>query len=333
MCTSILQIAKDGTHFLSRTMDWHRMGSMPLFSPRQYEWKSVYNNHTYYNKYALIGGGGPHDDEIDVSDGINEWGLSVQKLTFTNGSKLSVKRNDDKVQLAPFELPFYLLGNFKSVAEIEAHIDEIELMGDEEADRKYGHPELHFTVLDKTGRIVVIEPTTQPMAIKNNPLGILTNSYNFEKQISQLSDYMEFTPEFKNGTVPLNTPKVTTGNFSGKKVPTGSFTPGSRFIRAAYDKERANIPANEEEAVVSSWHLLNGVSVPRSTDHRSTYSIYRAGTSSESLTYYFEPYDRMSIVKLQLTPEMLTWTKPKFYSVVDDLVVDDLNLRDTVTGA
>lgn len=332
MCTSILQIAKDGTHLLSRTMDWYRMGSMPLFTPRDYSWKSVYDHHEYKNKYALIGGGGPHDDEVDVSDGINEWGLSVQKLTFSNGSILSTQRNSEKTQLAPFELPFYLLGNFKSVAEIEAYLSEIELMTDEFADQAYGHPELHFTVLDKTGRIVVIEPTKQPMEVRNNPLGILTNSHNFEKQINQLEDYMEFTPAFKAGTVPLNTPKVTTSNFSGKKVPTGSFTPGSRFIRAAYDKERANIPANEDEAVISSWHLLNSVSVPKSTDHQRTYSIYRAATSSESLSYYFEPYDRMSIVKLQLTPEMLNWTKPKFYSVINDLVVDNLNKRDEVPG-
>lgn len=88
MCTSILQIAKDGSHILARTMDWHVMRSMPLFVPRGYRWQSLFDNQPYVTKYALIGGSGPHDHEIDVSDGVNERGLSIQKLTFANGSHL-----------------------------------------------------------------------------------------------------------------------------------------------------------------------------------------------------------------------------------------------------
>lgn len=325
MCTSILQISKDGSHILARTMDWHVMRSMPLFSPRGYQWQSLFDNRVHTNRYALIGGGGPHDHELDVSDGVNEKGLSVQKLTFANGSQLVDTPTPGLVQLAPFEFSFYLLGNYGSVAEIEAHLDEIQLMSGRLAANPIGDSELHFAVVDRTGRTVVIEPTHFPMKVRENPLGVVTNSKDFERQLARLGQYVNYTDDFEAGTVPLNTPRVTTGRFSGKPVPSGSYTPGGRFVRAAYYKERADLPADETEGVISAWHLLDSVTVPKSHNYRPTYSVYRAATCSESLTYYFQPYNRLDVVRLRLKPEMLDWTEPKFYPIKNELTVTELN--------
>lgn len=325
MCTSIYQIALDGTHVLGRTMDWHTLGAGPVFVPRQFQWRSVYDNQGYQNKYAIIGSGRPHDDEIDISDGINEFGLSVQKLTFTNGAIFDQQPDLNKHSIAPFELPLYLLGHYKSIADIEAHIHEIQLMSGEHAFKTYGYPELHYVASDATGRIVAIETSARPLKIYENPLGILTNAHNFERQLNQLRDYMTFTPAFEAGEVPLNTPRVTTGSFSGKKVPAGSYTPGSRFIRAAYYKERTDQPANEIEGIISMWHLLNGVCVPKSRAYQQNYSIYRAATVTDSLSYYYESYNRLGTVKLQLTKAMLERTEPVIYQVADELQTVSLN--------
>ncbi|MFC6205936.1 linear amide C-N hydrolase [Levilactobacillus tongjiangensis] len=325
MCTSILQIAKDGSHILARTMDWHALYVQPLFVPRDYQWESVYDNHVHTNKYAMIGGGGAHHHEIDVSDGVNEMGLSVQKLTFANGSNLVDKPTYGQVHLAPYEFSFYLLGHYASVADIEEHIDEIQLMSGKYAVNEIGDSELHFAVVDRTGRTVVIEPTHFPMRVRENPLGVVTNSKDFELQLERLGQYVNYTDDFEAGTLPLNATRVSTGRFSGKPVPSGSFTPGGRFVRAAYYKERADLPTDEPGAIVSAWHLLNSVTVPKSHQYRPTYSVYRAATCCESLTYYFQPYNRLGLVQLKLTPEMLTWTEPKFYKVANQLTVTPLN--------
>ncbi|WP_203640952.1 linear amide C-N hydrolase [Levilactobacillus andaensis] len=332
MCTSILQIAKDGTHILARTMDWHALYVQPLFVPRGYEWESVYDNGRHVNRYAMIGGGGPHDHEIDVSDGVNEMGLSVQKLTFANGSHLVDQPTPGQVHLAPYEFSFYLLGHYASVADIEAHIDEIQLMSGKLAVNNIGDSELHFAVVDRTGRTVVIEPTHFPMKVRENPLGVVTNSKDFELQLQRLGQYVNYTDDFKAGTLPVNATRVSTGRFSGKPVPSGSFTPGGRFVRAAYYKERADLPADEEAGIISAWHLLNTVTVPRSSQYRPTYSVYRAATACESLTYYFQPYDRLDVVQLKLTPDMLAWTEPKFYPVANHLTVTSLNQQAEQVG-
>lgn len=320
MCTSIYEIALDGTHVLGRTMDWHNLGAGPVFVPRAYQWQSIFDDQPYENKYAILGSGGAHDNEIDISDGINEKGLTVQKLTFTNGAQFAAEPDPEKISIAPFELPLYLLGHFSSVADIEAHIHQIQMMSGEHAKHAYGHPELHFVAMDPTGRIVAIETSTQPLRIIENPLGVLTNAYNFERQLKQLDQYMTFTDDFVGRKVPLNTARVTTGNFSGKKVPSGSYTPGSRFIRAAYYKERIDRSADENEAIVSLWHLLNSVSVPKMLDYQQNYSVYRAATVPETLSYYYEPYNRLGVRKLQLTDEMMTtWTEPHFFDKADRL--------------
>ena len=118
MCTSILQVAKNGTHMFSRTMDWHELESGPVFAPRDYEWIADFDQRTVQNKYAIIGVGRNKENAIDMSDGVNEWGLSVQKLTFRNGTNLYDEPQVDKEQLAPYEVPFYMMGNYKSVADI-----------------------------------------------------------------------------------------------------------------------------------------------------------------------------------------------------------------------
>ncbi|MFD1318435.1 linear amide C-N hydrolase [Loigolactobacillus zhaoyuanensis] len=325
MCTSIFQVAKNGVHVLARTMDWPTLENSPLFVPRNFSWQSAFDHQTHVNAYALIGGGSIKQGRIDVSDGVNEHGLCAQKLTFNNGTQYAIHRDATKIQLAPFEFVFWLLGHFKSVTDIEAHLAEIELMAAAFSDTNYGNPELHFALTDTTGRVVVIEPTQIPMQLIENPLGVVTNSPHFTQQLTQLEKYVEFTAAFKAGTVPLNTAKVTTGNLAGKAIPSGAYSPSARFIRAAYLKERADQPTDEAAAIVASWHLLNSVSVPRSSAHQQTFSVYRAATVAESRSYYFQSYHRGDIVKLQLKPEMLNWREPQLYPLADELNVNQLN--------
>lgn len=324
MCTSIYQVTRDRTHLLARTMDWPVLAVSPLFIPRHFRWQSVYRHRVYQNKYALVGGGSLSASRVDVSDGVNEYGLMAQKLTFDNGAQLVDKPNAHKIQLAAYEFAFYILGNFKSVADLIDHLDEIELMSDVHNDIKFGKSEMHFAVADRTGRIVVVEPTVQPMKVIENPLGVVTNSPDFNREIRQMTKYVDFTPEFRAGRVPLNTPRVTTGRLSGKSNPPGYYSPSARFIRAAYLRERSDVPADKLSGITSEFHLLDSVTVPQNRQHQPTYSVYRSVAVSEGREYYFQPYHRGDTTKLCLTDAMLSWTKPKVYNVPDRLAAREL---------
>lgn len=324
MCTSIYQVTHDHTHLLARTMDWPVLAVSPLFVPRRFRWMTAFDHRVYENRYAMIGGGSLSASRIDVSDGVNEHGLMAQKLTFDNGAHYQDERRADKVQLAAYEFIFWILGNFRSVQDLIDHLDEVKLMSEKNSDTKYGNPELHFALADRTGRVVVIEPRQTPLEVIDNPLGVVTNSPDFGRQLAQMERYVEFTPEFKDGRVPLNTPRVTTGRLSGKTNPPGYYSPSARFVRAAYLKERSDVPADEVAGLVSEWHLLDSVTVPQNRCHQKTYSVYRAVTVAESRSYYFQSYHRGDITKLQLTDDMLEWTKPKVYHVPDRLTIREV---------
>ena len=324
MCTSIYQVTGDHTHLLARTMDWPVLAVSPLFVPRRFRWATAFDHRVYENRYAMIGGGSLSASRIDVSDGVNEHGLMAQKLTFDNGAHYQDARRADKVQLAAYEFIFWVLGNFRSVQDLVDHLDEVELMSEKNSDTKYGKPELHFALADRTGRVVVVEPSQTPMRVIENPLVVVTNSPDFDRQLTQMERYVDFTADFKAGRVPLNTTRVTTGRLSGKANPPGYYSPSARFIRAAYLKERSDVPADEATGLISEWHLLDSVTVPQNRRHQQTYSVYRAVTVAESRSYYFQSYHRGDITKLQLTDNMLAWTKPKVYHVPDRLTVREV---------
>ncbi|MFQ9706267.1 MAG: linear amide C-N hydrolase [Limosilactobacillus pontis] len=324
MCTSIYQVTGDHTHLLARTMDWPTLAVSPLFVPRHFRWATAFDHRVYENRYAMVGGGSLSASRIDVSDGVNEYGLMAQKLTFDNGVHYQDARRADKVQLAAYEFIFWALGNFRSIQDLADHLDDVELMSELNSDTKYGKPELHFVLADRTGRVVVIEPSQTPLKVIENPLGVVTNSPDFARQLAQMERYVDFTADFRAGRVPLNTPRVTTGRLSGKANPPGYYSPSARFIRAAYLKERSDVPADEAAGLVSEWHLLDSVTVPQNRRHQRTYSVYRAVTVAESRSYYFQSYHRGDITKLQLTDDMLEWTKPKVYHVPDRLTVREV---------
>ena len=71
MCTSINVIAQDGYHVLGRTMDWDDLLVSPIFTPRHYQWASVFDHRVHENPYAIIGGGSITGRSTDVSDGVN----------------------------------------------------------------------------------------------------------------------------------------------------------------------------------------------------------------------------------------------------------------------
>ena len=159
---------------------------------------------------------------------------------------------------------------------------------------------------DPTGRCVVIEPSEHPLKLIDNPLGIMTNMPKFDHQLERLQDYLDFTPDFLNGTLAPNTFHVTTGKLSGKKTPPGAYTPKGRYVRAAYMKELADQPASKDEALATTWHLLDSVTVPKSKAHRPTFSVYRAATVAEA-----------QVTSVKLTDDLLKRVTPLVFDTAD----------------
>lgn len=315
MCTSVSVISEDGTHVMGRTMDWYDLYVKPMYIPREYQWKSAFDNKKYTNKYAIVGGGFQDNNYIDLSDGVNECGLMAQKLTFSNGAQLVDDKHDDKIQLEAYEFVTYILGNFSSVTEVEENIEKIELMSNVINNTKHGGSELHFSLSDESGRNIIVEPSQHPMRIIDNPLGVVTNMPKFERQLAKLENYMEFTDEFKENSIKYGKFHVTTGKLGGKKTPPGSYSPSQRFIRASYLKELVDKPKTRDEAASLAFGILDTVSIPKSKAHRPTYTVYRAVTVSEDRTYYYQANGQATVSGIKLDEELMQNTEPIVFNV------------------
>ncbi|EHN59121.1 choloylglycine hydrolase family protein [Oenococcus kitaharae] len=327
MCTSIFQTAENGQHLFSRTMDWEGLYAFPTFLSRNYQWRSAFDGKTYNSRYALIGSGHAVADRADISDGVNERGLSVQKLTFSAGKDhFAQSRKADRTQIAPFEFPLWAMTQFDSVASLLAALPTLEIMNDQEAVREYGEADLHFAAADPTGRFVIIEPLSMPMRVIENPLGVVTNAGDFQKEAAKLADYMTLLPEYAAGRLPYNLQHVSTGDFSGKKQFPGGYTPSARFIRAAYLKERMTAAADEQHQLVAAWHILNAVTVPKMPARSQTYTVYRSAVALESKTLYYESYDSQQIYKIVLDDHLAAQTKAiSFEKQIRDFHVQSLD--------
>ncbi|ETD04600.1 penicillin acylase [Lactococcus garvieae TRF1] len=202
MCTSIKMHAANESIVFARTMDWHSFVPEALVLPQNYQWKSVYNNRNISNVYTILGVGRNIPDlHADISDGVNDFGLSVQKLTFSNHSEYAEYPHEGKLQLAPFEFVTWALGNCRSVADLINQLESVQLMSDTFSHYKFGRSDLHFSAVDPTGRMINIEPRNGSFEIIENTIGVVTNAPKFEREIVKLQDYMDLTAQPQHLTV------------------------------------------------------------------------------------------------------------------------------------
>ncbi len=292
MCTSIKMQAKDGSLIFARTMDWHPFNPQVLTIPKKYQWVSTTDtSKILINKFKVMGVG--HDIpniHVDISDGINEHGLAVQKLTsnqqFNNDKNIF---KNDRIYLAPFEVVTWILGNCTSVNDVIDKIKNIQVIPDIDKDHAILGQNLHYALTDPTGKLINLETIGAQLRVVKNPIGVVTNSPNLQREIAKLDQFLDFSKPATH----LNA--IASDDFNGKHTMPGGFNPSARFIRATILKEHAITPENRDENIIETWHILDSVNVPKSHNRSDTYTIYQSAVDLTSHRLYFQKYDDLSI--------------------------------------
>ncbi|HAB7558986.1 TPA_asm: linear amide C-N hydrolase [Listeria monocytogenes] len=319
MCTSFVLETLDGKHLLSRTMDFaFILEANPTINPRNYGWKSSTDGANYINRYAFVGAGRELDKYI-FADGLNEEGLSCASLYLPGEAVYAPAPVEGKINLAPQEFLLWLLGTCATIKDVEAKLSVINLV-DQPVPLLGITTPLHWIFTDKSGRCVVIEPTETSLRIKENPVGVMTNTPRIEWHIENLCNY---TGLQATQLAPVKFGKYMAKPFSQgtgtSKLP-GGYTPPERFVRAAYLKENIIKAKNEEEAITNVWYVLNSVRIPNGAVIKESgdpdFTQYVASMCSESKTYYFTSYENNQINSVTLSKEVIENMKePTTYQV------------------
>ncbi|MBK0084447.1 choloylglycine hydrolase family protein [Lactococcus sp. S64] len=333
MCTSIYTETKDSKHLLARTMDFsYELDPQIVFLPRNHKWTPSSENKSFVNKYGFVGSGKNLDGSYFVADGVNEKGLSAAELYLPGEAVYHDDKSSEKINLASHEFIIWLLGNFESIEELTSALKTVQLMNVSVPVLNILTP-LHWIITDKSGKSVVIEPTdlNKPLTIKENPIGVMTNTPKLEWHIENLRNYLHVQPKqyspkkygefeakpFSQGTGTLGLP--------------GGYTPPERFVRATFFKENIKEANDELEGVHNSLEILSTVKIPKNVvitaDDQSDYSQYIIVMCNETGSVYLQNYGTNEISKVSLTPELLSSDQVVEFKTKNSLTITNLNER------
>lgn len=316
MCTSITYFNQSG-NFFGRTMDFgFQLDGHPLVIPRQYQWQPILAP-MQTTRYGFVGTG-RRLETYYVADGMNEAGLTVAELYFLHEAHYHDTPAEGKFNLAPQELIMWLLGEIKNIAELEVRLPEIHLVSREVALLGIVPP-LHFSVTDATGRSVVLETNRGELEMKENPVGVMTNSPEFEWHLKNLNNYLSLRPvNFEHQTIGSHVIQPF-GQGSGTYGLPGGHTSPERFVRAVYHRQHIDTGSTSDETINALFHLLNSVSIPKGVnikdDGSMDYTQYLSVYDSQQKRYYFKPYHAQQVYDVFLTEALLTASEPTEFKV------------------
>ena len=183
-CTGITLTSSESAIVTARTIEW---GGSKLSSDLVTVGRSAITNvasvaHVTTNTFGYVGIAIESTDF--VVEGLNEKGLSAGLFFFPGYGDYGTAKQGEIV-IGDMRFVSWVLGNFSNVAEVKRALKNVRLENSVK-----GAGTVHFRVLDATGAQIVIEAIDGQLNVVNNPIGVLTNSPDFQWQITNLNNFV-----------------------------------------------------------------------------------------------------------------------------------------------
>ena len=300
MCTAMKIQAPGGEVYFGRTMDFSYPLDPELYIvPKGYCWHNILNTHEIRNRYSFMGIG-QNISPLIFADGVNEMGFAAAVLYFPSYAHYDAVDLQDtaKPSAAALELVNFMLGLCASVSEAVSLLRTIRIVGVKDSVTNSVAP-LHWIVTDKSGKCAVIEKTAAGLQIMDNPVGVLSNSPDFQWHMTNLRNYMSVTPTQQQEQEWSSVKLTPFGQGGGTFGLPGGYTPPSRFVRTAYLKSHVMMPSDKKEAVNACFHVMDSVSIPKggvmTGSDAADYTQYTAFINVNTREYFFKTYDNSRI--------------------------------------
>ncbi len=234
------------------------------------------------NKYPIMGMATVIDGYPLYFDGMNDRGLAMAGLNFP-GNAVYYPHNDNKKNIAPFELIPYIIGNFSTVTEVKEELNSVNIHNRPFSENLPLSP-LHWMISDRNESIV-LETTKDGMKIYDNPHNILTNNPTFDIQSFNLKNYRNLSPFGKEEDYSLG---------MGALGLPGDLSSMSRFVRGDFHIK------NSPKGLGTShlFRLLYSVSMPKGSvitpEGAEEYTQYSCCCDLENNKYYYTTYDDLA---------------------------------------
>ncbi|MDD5035511.1 MAG: linear amide C-N hydrolase [Methylococcaceae bacterium] len=249
-----------------RTMDFDvDLGSKFVYVPRGESWQTHAPNNqkgvTWTNRYGFVGLNAL-DLKTKFADGINEVGLSAATLWLETTQFPTSP--DPAIALSIQDIVSWILGQYQSVSEVKAAIQNVVVWGEKSGEIN-AIPPLHVIVHDATGESLVLEWTRGKPSLYDGSnvksfQGVMTNDPPYPKQVNNLARYKSLQCIDKPGKAKLR----------GLDGLPGDSEPTSRFVRLTKLGECASKYANgvnslfstPDDAMQAALRVIGRVEIP-----------------------------------------------------------------------
>ena len=330
MCTAITLKTSENHHLVGRNFDIHPMNDLSVaLVPREFEYVNRVTNEEMKTKYAVLGMGLFYENHILFCDGVNEKGLSCLMLQLSKFSTWSHKIRKDKVNIAPYDVAFWVLSNFSTISELMEGLKQLNIVALPD-DQTALSTEIHWLVSDTSGQSIVIDRTRYKLSVCNNKVGVLANSPTFDWHLNNLDCYINVKSEQPEETKWGQQMLSPYSNGFGTIGLPGDFSSPSRFVKAAFLRNHVNVGEGDESAISECFHILDNFVVPRGvveTPKRKECHLtkYSACLCLETQLYYYKTSSNQQIQVIDLNKENLDAKGLKLFPYPTRLTVHDQN--------
>jgi len=314
-CTSIVLKAEDGAAVYGRTMEWGAfdLNSRVAVVPSGHEFQGLTPDGKpglrWKAKYGLVG-----LDALDkdfLTDGMNEKGLVVGVL-YLPGYAVFQPYDPARAEISmgSQDLANYVLTQFATVDEVAEGLKKIRVVPVPEP-ALGGPAPLHLTVVDPSGKAIVVQYLEGELKVFDNHLRVLTNSPSFDWHLTNLRNYINLS------AVALPAKKIENLDFrpigagSGFLGIPGDYTPPSRFVRAVAYTQTARKTPDGDETIYEVFRILDNFNLPLGSAEgpeanpealkgmRSS-TIWTSAADTKNLKYYYHTQHNRKVRMLEL---------------------------------
>ena len=315
-CTSIVLEAEDGAVVYGRTMEWGAfdLNSRVVIVPRGY----VFQGHTpdgkpghrWKARYGVVALDAIKKDYF--TDGMNEKGLVVGVLFFPGFAEFqSYDPDQAHISVSNLELANFILTKFATVDEVREGLKKVKVVSVDEA--AFGGPvPIHHTVIDKSGKAIVVQYIKGELNIFDNPLRVLTNSPPFDWHMTNLRNYLNLSAVAWPAKKIEELDFAPIGAGSGFLGLPGDYTPPSRFIRAVAYTQTARKTPDGDETIYEVFRILDNFNLPLGSAEGSdagseellkgmrSSTIWTSAADTKNLKYYYHTQNNRKVRMVDL---------------------------------
>ena len=269
-CTALTVTDVNGNAYHGRTLEFSfAFPTMMTYFPANTKIESVTPSGaqglSFNTKYAILSQSAAvvtGAKQPLVVEGANDQGLSFSANELNDLSAPPVGNDPTKI-LSVNDFGAWILGNFKTVAEVKAAmlsnntefwLPPVPVMGG-------ALVPLHYAISDKVGNGLVVEFINGKKNVYDNPVNVLTNAPEFPWHLTNLNNYT-FTNVNKN-TGQLGKLKLQTADagIALTALPSAQTATG-RFVKAAFYANYVRKGKTPDEAINLLAHIMNNFDRP-----------------------------------------------------------------------